>query len=62
MPQSDLKPPRPWQEIAKAASKEANSDKLSELVAELVRALDPERTKPVQPIRTVEKDDKKHAA
>jgi hypothetical protein len=42
MPKGDMKPLRPWRELARRVTEENDADKSLELAEELIRALDAE--------------------
>ena len=55
MSQGEVKPRRPWQEIAQQVSEEHDHDKAAELVHELIRALDADSRERMRHISAKEK-------
>lgn len=55
MPQDDMKPPRPWREIARVACQETDPQKSAELVQELIKALDAESRKRMERVTPEQK-------
>ena len=54
--QDDVKPLRPWREIAGQAAEQSDPDKTLDLAQELIRALDAESNKRMGQIRPEEKE------
>ena len=61
MSQGDLKPPRPWREIAKHAPQPVDPETSLELAQELIHALDAESRKRMEHVSAEDKANDKEA-